>query len=176
MTTFAGNIDITTLDPLFMSKLKILLPRLILLTLILSLTGITSCDWEKIDQSPEPDHPLYVTYTITASSLEFVGPEQLLLDIQTWIKTNQIAYDKQVNYKSGEASEFAKTDTEAAKKFDEFLPKFKNHLETEVKKQLKEGVYGELETDVSAIFAVYAARTQGQGGNLKYEQVKFTYP
>lgn len=155
-----------------MKILKRFLPILIVLTL----AGITSCDWEKLDRSPEPEHPLYVTYTISASSLEFAGPDQLLIDIQTWIKTNQIAYDKQVNYKSGEASEFSKTDAEAVKKYEEFVPKFRAYLE-EVKKKLATGTYGELTNgSVSALFSVYAARTQGEGGNLKYDQIKFTYP
>lgn len=144
--------------------------------MLLTIAGITSCDWEKLDRSPEPDHPMYVTYTISASSLEFAGPDELLEDIEAWIKTNQIAYDKKVSYKSGEASEFTKTDAEAVKKYEEFVPLFKAYLE-EVKKKLAAGAYDELTSSgVSALFAVYAARTQGQQGNLKYDQIKFSYP
>jgi len=144
--------------------------------LLLSMTTVSSCDWEKLDRSPEPEHPLYVTYTISASSLDFTGPEQLLLDIQDWIKANNSIYDKQVNYKSGEASEFTQTDAEAVKKYEEFVPKFKAYLDNEVKDLLRSGHYGEPTATVSALFSIYAARTQGESGNLKYEQISFTYP
>ena len=140
--------------------------------LILSLSTFNSCD---LDTSPEPEHPLYVTYTISAGSLEFTGPNQLLLDIQAWIKENQVVYDKQVSYKTGDASEFNKTDAEAIKKFDEFLPLFQTYLD-EVKGKLASGVYGKSASNVSAMFYVFASRTQGKEGNLKYEQIKFSYP
>ena len=90
---------------------------LALLTLLFSAIAITSCDW---DNSPEPEHPLYVTYTISAGYVSFIGPDVLLDDIQTWIKENQSVYDKPVNYTTGEASEFEKTDNEAIKKYEEF--------------------------------------------------------
>ena len=162
------------LGTILRKRIKQFLPTLTVLALILAV--VTSCDWEKLDRSPEPDHPLYVTYTITASSLNFTGPEELLNNIQDWVKTNQIAYDKKVNYKNGEASEFTKTDEEAVKKYDEFVPKFKTYLEKDVKESLKKGTYGDPTDKVTAIFAVYAARTQGESGNLKYEQISFTYP
>ena len=145
--------------------------RLVCMLMLARLT--TSCDW---DTSPEYDHPLYVTYTITASALSFDGPEQMLLDIQAWIKENQEAYDKQVNYKTGEASEFSKTDAEAIKKYEEFVPKFKAYLD-EMKKKLDGGAYNDdISGDIRALFNVYAARTQGEGGNLKYDQIEFRYP
>ena len=145
---------------------------LLLACLILSLSTFNSCD---LDTSPEPDHPLYVTYTISASSLEFTGPEKLLLDFQAWVKENQVVYDKQVSYKTGDASEFSKTDAEAVKKFEEFQPLFKTYL-NELKKKLENGVYGNPPSNVAAMFCIYASRTQGEGGNLKYEQIKFSYP
>ena len=132
----------------------------------------TSCDW---DASPEYDHPLYITYSITAGSLEFNGPDQLLVDIKGWIKANQIVYDKEVNYTTGEASEFTKTDAEAISKYETFVPKFRAYLE-EVKGKLAIGTYGKVDTPVKALFFVSATRTQGQEGTLKYDQIAFTYP
>lgn len=140
--------------------------------LILSMTTFNSCDF---DTSPEPDHPLYVTYTISAGSLDFVGPEQLLLDIEAWIKANQNVYDKQVTYKTGDASEFSKTDAEAVKKYEEFLPLFNSYLD-EVKGKLKSGTYGNQPPTVTATFFVFASRMQGENGNLKYDQIKFSFP
>lgn len=132
----------------------------------------SSCDW---DTSPEYDHPLYVTYTITAEPLEFNGPEQLLVDMKSWIKANHIIYDKEVNYSTGEASEFAKTDADAIAKYNTFLPQFRAYLE-EVKGKLAAGTYGKVETPIRALFYVSAVRTQGQEGTLKYDQIEFTYP
>lgn len=145
---------------------------LLLVCLILSLESFNSCDF---DTSPEPDHPLYVTYTISAGSVEFTGPDVVLQDINSWIKENQVVYDKQVSYKSGAASEFSKTDTEAVKKYEEFLPVFRAYLE-EVKKKLATGTYGEKTSGVSAVFFVFASRTQGEEGHLKYDQINFSYP
>ena len=140
--------------------------------LILAATAFTSCEW---DTSPEPEHPLYVTYSITAGNIDFSGPELLLTDMQEWIKANQYIYDKQVNYSTGEASEFANTDNEAIKKYEnDFLPKFKAYLE-EVKGKLKSGAYGE-GVVVNATFYATASRTQGKDGNLRYEQFKLDYP
>lgn len=138
--------------------------------MILSLSTFNSCEF---DTSPEYDHPLYVTYTISAGSVDFVGPDELLLDIQEWIKENQVIYDKQVSYKTGAASEFSKADAEAGTKFDEFLPIFRSYLD-EVKKKLQAGTYKA--NSVSAIFYVYASRSQGEQGNIKYDQIKFSYP
>ena len=145
----------------------------LLMTLMILASGaFTSCEF---DTSPEYDHPLYVTYTISAGTLEYVGPEQLIVDINAWIKANQIVYDKQVNYSTGDASEFAKTDAEAITQYDSFSPKFRAHLE-EVKGKLAAGTYGELEQPIKAIFYVSASRTQGKEGHLRYDQITFNNP
>lgn len=148
---------------------------LALACLILAGSVFSSCNWEKFDTSPEPEHPLYVTYTISAGNLEFNGPDQLLHDIQGWIKENQEVYDKKVNYTTGELSEFSKTDTEAVKKYEEFTPKFRAYLK-EMTQKLDAKAYGDDITSVSALFYVAASRTQGESGNLKYEQIKYSYP
>jgi hypothetical protein len=67
---------------------------LALACIILATTSFTSCDW---DNSPEPEHPLFVTYTISAGNVSFSGPEQLLTDIMAWVKANSIIYDTKVN-------------------------------------------------------------------------------
>lgn len=144
----------------------------------LAATSFTSCEW---DRSEEPDHPLYVTYTISASESTFEGPDQLLVDILTWVKDHHKIYDIKVNYSSGKASEFAQTDAEAVKFYEEFAPKFKSYLEQEVMAKLKKGDYKPEGSDdanvtVKAAFHVFATRTQGEDGNLKYEEVKFSYP
>lgn len=150
---------------------------LMLACVLLAATAFISCDW---DASPDPEHPLYVTYSVSAGYVSFQGPDLLLQDIQAWIKDNQIVYDKAVNYSTGEASEFEKTDAEAVKKYEEFAPKFKTYLNNVVMTNLKEGKYDDKETNtkasVTAIFFVSAARVQGQNGNLKYEEIKFSYP
>lgn len=149
------------------SKLFMLLACLTLVT-----AAFTSCEF---DTSPEPEHPLYVTYTISAGTVQFDGPELLLTEIQTWIKKNQVVYDKSVKYSTGEASEFTKTDTEAIKKYsDEFLPKFKKYL-NDLSSRLAAGEYGD-EVKVNAIFYVTAHRTQGYEGSLRYEEIKYAYP
>lgn len=145
----------------------------------LAATSFTSCEW---DRSEEPEHPLYVTYTISASESTFVGPDQLLIDILAWIRDHHKVYDVKVNYSSGKASEFAQTDADAVKHYNEFAPKFKSYLEHEVMDKLKKGDYKPDETEenktvtVEASFHVFATRTQGEDGNLKYEEVKFSYP
>lgn len=150
---------------------------LVLLPLIFSVMTITSCDW---DNSPEPEHPLYVTYTVSAGYVSFIGPDELLDDIQAWIKENQSVYDKPVNYTTGEASEFEKTDNEAIKKYEEFAPKFKAYLNEVVMKDLANGKYNDPENNTSptvmSTFYIAAARTQGQDGHLRYEEFKFSYP
>lgn len=134
--------------------------------------AFTSCEW---DTSPEYDHPLYVTYSITAGIVSYDGPEALLLDFQSWVKENQNIYDKQVNYSKGEASEFAKADAEAIKKYEEFAPKFQAYL-ADLKKRLEGGAYSEdITGGVTATFFTSAARTQGESGHLKYDQIEFTY-
>lgn len=145
---------------------------MLLASLILAATSFSSCEW---DNSPEPDHPLYVTYNITAGNIQFTGPELLLPEMLEWIKNNQIVYDKQVSYSTGEASEFTKTDSEAINRYEkEFLPKFQAYLD-EVKSKLASGAYGDGAV-VDATFYTTASRTQGQGGTLKYEEFKLLYP
>lgn len=150
---------------------------LVLVCALLAATSFSSCDW---DASNEPEHPLYVSYSISAGYISFIGPDQLLLDIQSWIKANQFVYDKQVDYDTGEASDFEKTDKDAVKKYEEFAPKFKAYLEGEVKKDLAAGKYNNAETNTPATvistFYISATRVQGKGGNLKYEEFKFSYP
>ena len=143
----------------------------IMLLLACMMTSLSSCEW---DNSPDPEHPWYVTYTISTGILEFDGPELLLADINAWIKANQVVYDKEVNYTTGQPSEFAKTDEAAAIEYTKYVPKFASYL-NEVRAKLAAGDYGEV-TSVTATFYTFAARTQGQGGNLKYDQVKFSYP
>ena len=135
------------------------------------LAGIASCEF---DDSPEPDHPLYVTYTISAGYGEYLGPDSLFLEVKDWIKANQKVYDVKLNYKTGEASEFANQDAAAIKNYEEFVPKFKAYL-AQLKTKLAAGEYLDANT-VSVTFYTYAARTQGQDGTLRYEQFDFTYP
>lgn len=150
---------------------------LVLACVMLAAAAFTSCDW---DTSPEPEHPLYVTYSVTAGYVTFIGPDQLLTDIQTWIKANQIVHDEPVNYTTGEASEFEKTDANYVKKYEEFVPRFKSYLNDVVMTNLNAGNYDNKETNtkanVVATFFVSASRVQGQNGNLKYEEFKFSYP
>ena len=140
---------------------------------LLVMTGIAvSCDF---DMHEDPQHPVYVTYTISAGDLTFTGPDQLLMDIKAWIHNNQVSYDRQVNYSTGEASEFTTTDNEAIKKYEEeYVPKFKTHLQ-EVIAQLDKGTYGK-SVSVKATFYLFAKRLQGKDGDLRYEHVEFTYP
>lgn len=139
---------------------------------LLATTMVSSCDLHTPD---DPEYPLYVTYTISAGEASFNGPEQLLIDIKSWIDNNQIVYDQKVNYSTGAVEEFTTTDAEAAKKYeDEFLPKFKAYLD-QVKSKLANGTYGENVT-VDATFYVFASRTQGDGGNIKYDTIKLVYP
>ena len=92
-----------------------------------------------------------------------------------WVKANSIIYDTNVNYTSGEASEFTTTDAEAATKYEnEFVPKFKAYL-NEVKSKLATGAYGR-DVEVRASFYTFANRAQGKQGDLKYEHIEFIYP
>ena len=146
---------------------------LLLASVLLVMTANTSCEF---GDDVEPDHPSYVTYTISASSVSFDGPDQLLLDINYWIRQNQIVYDTQVSYKSGEASEFTKTDTEAIKKYEnDFVPKFRSYL-LELKTKLDAGTYGTGGKRVLFTFAIFAKRAQGKDGTLKYDEITFNYP
>ena len=142
-----------------------------LVCILMASVSFTACEF---DSSPEYDHPLYVTYTISASDVEFNGPDQLLIDILAWIKANSVIYDVKVNYSNGSASEFAEQDADARKKYDEFVPKFNAYLD-EVRSKLTSGTYGS-GVSVNAKFATYANRTQGESGHLKYEEISFVYP
>ena len=145
---------------------------LLLFSMILASALFVSCEW---DTSPEPEHPLYITYTVSASTSDLIEPLELQQDISAWIKANQKVYDKQVNYSTGEASEFAKTDAEAVAAYETFLPSFTAYLD-QVKAKLAAGDYGEITTPIRVTFEVFAKRTQGEGGNLKYNQISFAYP
>ena len=146
----------------------------LLVSSMLMLTGLSSCEF---DTSPEPpDYPIYVTYIITAQRLSFEGPDVVMSDIEQWIKSNRVAYDVRMNYSTGDASEFSKQDADAIKSYQEFLPKFKSYLETELKNKISSGAFGEDVKSVKATYSVTATRQQGKDGNLKYEQVTFTYP
>lgn len=145
---------------------------LLLISVLLISTGLSSCG---LGGKEDPEYPLYVSYSISAGEVSFEGPEELLIDIKSWINTNQIAFDRKVNYSSGSISEFETTDAEAIKKFDEeFMPKFVAYLD-EVKRKLASGTYGDNPT-VKASFGVYASRGQGQNRSLKYQIVNLTYP
>jgi hypothetical protein len=140
---------------------------------ILAVAGFnTSCGFST---PADPEHPLYVSYTISAGIVSFDGPDQLQIDIEAWIKSNSIVYDTQVSYSTGEASEFKKTDEEAIKQYNEvFLPKFKTYLNN-LAAQLDKGTYGKVNT-VKATIYTSASRLQGNGGSLKYEHHEFVYP
>lgn len=143
----------------------------LLVCLIMAMAPLSSCEF---DTSPEPEHPTYVTYTITAGNISFSGPEQLLADIQQWIKSNQIVYDTEVHYSSGAASEFKNSDNEAISKYNGFVSKFTAYLK-DVLTKLDSGAYGK-NVKVTATFFVSASRLQGQDGKLKYEHLEFVYP
>lgn len=156
-----------------MTEMKILQKNLLFLgCLILVIMSFDSCEFNNIT---DPEHPSFVSYTITAGNLNFTGPDQLLADIRSWIKENQIVYDVEVNYSTGEKSEFTKPDNEAIVKYEQFAPKFTAYL-SELKTKLAAGKYGNIEHPVSATFYVSAVRSQGQEGTLKYDQISFHYP
>lgn len=140
--------------------------------LILAVMPFNSCELTDI---PEPDYPTCVSYTISAGNISFNGPDQVLVDIRSWIKENQDVYDVEVSYSTGEKSEFTKPDNEAIIKYEKFVTKFKAYL-TELKAKLAEGKYGNIEHPITARFFVSAVRTQGQEGTLKYEEFDFHYP
>lgn len=146
--------------------------RIILATLLLSTLAFTSCDW---DNSPEPEFPSKVTYSISADYTEFDGPEQLLLDIQAWVQENKEGLALDGNFSSGAASEFANVDAQAAKQLDAFTTKFRNYLNTTVKSALDAGTYGD-NVRVNAKFYTYVVRGQGENPSVKTTSVFFTYP
>ncbi len=144
---------------------------------LLTIVGVAmSCGIDDISSHEDPEHPLFVSYAITAgvvSTSEETSP-QLMRNILKWIQENQKVYDRQVNYKTGEASEFATTDAEAIRNYEEFVPKFKAYL-NKISEDLANGTYGK-EITVNARFQVYAKRSQGENGTLMYEEFDYVYP
>ncbi|MBQ6080683.1 MAG: hypothetical protein IJK93_10470 [Muribaculaceae bacterium] len=139
--------------------------------MLLFSAAFSSCN---LDDSPEYDHPVYVSYTITATDISFTGPEQLLLDIQEWINANQLIYDVKINNSTGEQSDYAQSDTEARNKYGTFASKFKAYL-AEVEAKLAAGGYG-ASAQVKAQFSITATRMQGNDRTLQYEAVDLVYP
>lgn len=138
---------------------------------ILSMMAYISCGFN----APEdPEHPLFVSYSISASYDQYNGPDELLADVLAWVEQNSIFYDTEVNYSTGAASEFVQSDAEAIKKYDEFVPKFKAYL-NEVATKLAKGTYGS-GAQVKADFYMYVVRGQGESRNIKSEHVNFVYP
>lgn len=140
--------------------------------LILAVLSFNSCEFNHI---PDPEHPTYVSYTISAGSLSYNGPDQVLADIKSWIRDNQDVYDVEVHYSTGEKSEFTKHDNEAIIRYEKFVTKFKAYLD-ELKSNLSAGKYGKIDHAISATFFVSAVRAQGQEGTLKYDQIEFHFP
>jgi hypothetical protein len=156
-----------------MIEMKTLQKNLLLLgCLILAAMSFNSCEFNHI---PDPEHPTFVSYTISATNDGFNGPDQLLADIHAWIKDNQLVYDIEVGYSTGEKSEFTKPDNEAIIKYEQFVSKFRAYL-SDQKAKLAAGKYGNITHPISATFNVFAKRFQGQEGTLKYEQIDFHYP
>lgn len=147
--------------------------RLSLLTIcfLLSMTALTSCEF---DTSPEPDYPKYVTYTISVGHTSYSGPDAFLSDIMTWVKDNQVIYDTPANYTTGAPSEFTQQDAEAVQKYNAFVPKVKAYFE-EMRGKLNNKVYGD-SPKVNGTFYVFVTRGQGQGRDLKSETITFVYP
>lgn len=127
------------------------------------------------DRPEDPEFPSYVTYNITGDILYYDGPDQLLPDIKAWLRANDLSYDAQLNYTTGEASEFVETDAGAVRKYEEqYLPKFRTYL-NELYAKIANGTYGKQES-VKIIFCTYASRTQGKQNTLAYDQHEFSYP
>jgi len=142
-----------------------------LVCMILASAAFTSCEW---DQSPEYDHPIFASYTISAEYKSFSGNEKVLTDIMAWVKANAIYFSEEINYKTGAIEEFAKSDSEAVTRFQEFKSMFKNYL-LGVRNDLDRGVYGDT-PKISATFNVFAKRGQGDNRDLVQETVEFNYP
>ena len=135
------------------------------------MTAFLSCG---LGDRTDPDHPLFVSYTISVSYDQYNGPDELLVEIKDWVEKNSVIYDTEVNYSTGAPEEFAHSDNEAIQKYNQFLPKFKAYL-NEVTQKLANGSYG-AGAKVQADFYVYAVRGQGQGRDLKSEHVNYVYP
>jgi hypothetical protein len=145
---------------------------LMLVTILLAVTAFSSCDW---DNSPEPEYPTKVTYSISASYTEFSGPDELIKDIKDWIQKNQTGYAADANYTTGAASEFVRQDAQAAQEMNKFLKLFQDYLNNDVRKALAAGTYGQ-DVTVRIAFYVYVVRYQGEDRTVKTETVMFTYP
>ena len=143
----------------------------LLITSVMLTAGLASCEF---DSSNEPDFPIYVSYTISAGYVNYNGPQELINEFQAWLRENSSVYDEPVKYTTGEASEFTKTDNKAIEKYNTFVSNFKIFLE-EAKAKLASGAYGSV-TSASGTFYLFAHRTQGQDGDLRYEQIEFVYP
>ena len=139
--------------------------------MFIAATSLSSCDW---DSSPDYDHPTYVTYSVTATDISFIGPEQLLHDIQTWIEANQSIYDTKIEHPTGGDSDYVASDAEAVAKYEAFASKFKAYL-NELQGKLEADKYGS-GTKVKAQFAISATRMQGNDRTIRQETVDFVYP
>ena len=128
------------------------------------------------DNSPEPAHAKFISYTISAELdlNSYTGPQDLPNDIKAWVDKNEVYYDLPFEYSTGAASEFAKYDAEALKKYDPFKTKLLQYLE-ELKGRLAKGDYGK-DSKVNATIRVFAERGQGESRSLKNETVNLTYP
>lgn len=149
---------------------KILKISFLFVCMVATLAVLFSCEFDKKD---DPDHPLFVTYMISAANVEYSGPELLLTDINKWIESNSDFYDVEVNYTTGAPEEFAKTDAEAIARYEKFLTKFNTYLD-ELKQKLAKGAY-DSPSQVKADFNVYVKRAQGQSRDIKSEHVDFMF-
>lgn len=124
----------------------------------------------------DPEFPSFVSYTVSGDVISITSDsEELLTDINAWLKANAIYIDVRMNYSTGEASEFADHDAEAVKKYEQqYIPKFNAYL-TDLRAKLASGVYGEIDV-VKITFCTYAKREQGKQNTLAYDQHEFTYP
>lgn len=144
---------------------------LVLACAVLSMTAFLSCEF---GDRTDPDHPLFVSYTISVSYEQYNGPEELLTEIKSWIEQNSVIYDTEVSYSTGAPEEFTRSDNEAIQKYEQFVPKFKAYL-NEITTKLANGAYGS-GANVKADFYVFAVRGQGQGRDLRSEHMSYVYP
>lgn len=127
------------------------------------------------DRPEDPEFPSFVSYNITGDILSDNVPEQMLPDIKAWLRANDMSYDTEVNYSTGDASEFAESDAVALNKYQQqYLPKFRAYL-NELYAKIAAGTYGKLD-NVKITFCTYASRTQGKQNTLAYDQFELVYP
>lgn len=140
------------------------------------LFALSLCNSCGFSTPEDPDFPSYVSYSITGDVLSSeAASDQLLADVKAWLKDNAIYFEEQVDYSTGEASEFAKTDQGAIKRYEDvYMPKFRNYLNS-LRDKLSNGTYGKV-TGVKILFCTYARREQGKENTLAYEQHEFIYP